>query len=563
MRLSFNPEKTRQHDSKVRNPFLKWGANLLVSLSIASQLGAPKTALAETAPKTQIVAGKYHCDPPKIVSGRLPRGPGGLILLPGPSDLILTEKNGSLFATDYTGFTTQVKRIANGYTVKIKSGKVTVTGTGQFSADGTLRTSITRSLPHLKFTNICKRVEPPKPILLFQQPIAPIDNTTRAVFIRPCTGGAGLYSLFGNRASKGTTNVGCTTGICTVDSVSSDLIASGVTDVFIAFKTDGSPWSTGVTFDGVDGGSVWVPGRVGDLAYASQTFPNNIEPSIKAAQANGFDPINTLITSLQSAYSAANKTIRIHAWFPVFADWYAAQIAPQTGTYQAPNPTLPGVLPRTSAECHSDTGADPTSGKVVAYELDVLGEIATMYASSLYGINLDYIRYYSNKDQTVNCISSAGNIPLGLYSWNVNPQAIDNFVQQVKMQFPNLLVSADIFADKNNRQLVGQVDVPSLVGTTMLMAYTNGNSVNSDSNVVQSWITDFQSIYPAANLIPILRGYPFGNADLISDINAELKAIRSMGLSGNMPGYAIFNYVSVLTSTGNMQLSTLKNRIGF
>src|SRR5208283_5504630 len=101
------------------------------------------------------------------------------------------------------------------------------------------------------------------------------------------------------------------------------------------------------------------------------------------------------------------------------------------GTYQAPNPTLPGVLPRTSAECHSDTGADPTSGKVVAYELDVLGEIATMYASSLYGINLDYIRYYSNKDQTVNCISSAGNIPLGLYSWNVNPQAIDNFVQQV------------------------------------------------------------------------------------------------------------------------------------
>ncbi len=94
------------------------------------------------------------------------------------------------------------------------------------------------------------------------------------------------------------------------------------------------------------------------------------------------------------------------------------------------------------------------------------------------------------------------------------------------MQFPNLLVSADIFADKNNRQLVGQVDVPSLVGTTMLMAYTNGNSVNSDSNVVQSWITDFQSIYPAANLIPILRGYPFGNADLISDINAELKAIN-------------------------------------
>src|SRR5271157_5622486 len=88
-----------------------------------------------------------------------------------------------------------------------------------------------------------------------------------------------------------------------------------------------------------DGGSVWVPGRVGDLAYASQTFPNNIEPSIKAAQANGFDPIKTLITSLQSAYSAANKTIRIHAWFPVFADWYAAQIAPQTGTYQAPNPT--------------------------------------------------------------------------------------------------------------------------------------------------------------------------------------------------------------------------------
>lgn len=567
MQLTFGSEKIKQHDNAIRNQFLKLGTALLVSLSIASQMGAPKTALAKPPHKTQIVAGKYHCSPPKF-RGIPPYG-----LIPAASDMILSEKNGTLSITDYTGFTTPVKRTANGFTFKINGGQVRVSGTGQFSADGTLRSTITRSSPHFRLTqtHICRLIEPAKPIAPIQQAVAPTDKTMKAVFIRPAKGD--FYSNFWtdkNNAAR----VGCDSENCSLDSVSQDLLASGVTDVFIAFKTDGSAWTTEVLNDD---GSVKIPGgHVGDLAYPSKRYPKNLDPSLQYALDSNinFDPIRTLMDSIQSAYTAANKTIHIHAWFPVFADWYAAQIEKQKAIYLQPNPILPLPMP-----CYSDTGAEPTNAKVVAYELDVISEILTKYPT-LYGVNLDYIRYYF---PSADCFTNDGKKAIShLYSWVVNPQAIEDFVQQVKAQFPGKVLSADVFVTGDNRKLLGQAGIPKYLDIALPMTYTDGNTINGDSNEVKTWITDFQSAYSGTTIIPILRGFspvtgndliskiiadiqtavgvvPAGNLDLISDVNAELMAIKSTTVSG----YAIFNYVSILTSTGNTQLSTLKNKIGF
>jgi hypothetical protein len=229
--------------------------------------------------------------------------------------------------------------------------------------------------------------------------------------------------------------------------------------------------------------------------------------------------------------------------------------------------------------CYSDTGAEPTNAKVVAYELDVISEILTKYPT-LYGVNLDYIRYYF---PSADCFTNDGKKAVShLYSWVVNPQAIEDFVQQVKAQFPGKVLSADVFVTGDNRKLLGQAGIPKYLDIALPMTYTDGNTINGDSNEVKTWITDFQSAYSGTTIIPILRGFspvtgndliskiiadiqtavgvvPAGNLDLISDVNAELMAIKSTTVSG----YAIFNYVSILTSTGNTQLSTLKNKIGF
>ena len=234
------------------------------------------------------------------------------------------------------------------------------------------------------------------PLQLILKPLA-----QKAVFIRPKQGE--FFSVDWMNADKAAL-VGCTTPYeCSLVSVAQDLIASGITDVFIAFKTDGSAWTPG--------------GNIGDLAYPSAVYPNRVDPTLKKeiALQPGFDPIKNLMDTLQSEYAKAGKTIHIHAWFAVFADWYAAQIAPQKGStnivdinwqpvkvggFTVPviqQPTVSNLgLPK---ECHSDSGADPTNPKVVELELSELDEIVSKYQSYLYGINLDYIRYYFATDQ--------------------------------------------------------------------------------------------------------------------------------------------------------------------
>lgn len=548
MQLSFNPEKTRQHSNTVRNPFLKLGVALLASLTIISQPIAAETTLANPTPKSQIV-GKYHCKPPKVVNGILPHQPG-VTLVPVAADMILSEKYGSLFMSLEGGPKIPIERTTDGFTSKIKIGQDTVSSIGRFLSNGTLKVDITRSsfYSSATITNECKSIEKPKPA------------QKKAVFIRPAKGD--FFSDFWTDANNAAT-VGCDSEYCSLDSASQDLLASGVTDVFIAFKTDGSAWTTEV-FN--TDGTVKIPGgHVGDLAYPSRLYPNNLDPSLQYVLASNskFDPIGNLIASLQNVYAAANKTIHIHAWFPVFADWYAAQIEPQKGVYAQPSPIMaifPLLLPTMITTCYSDTGAEPTNAKVVAYEFDVIGEILTKYPA-LYGLNLDYIRYYSSDPSNpAPCFTSDGKKATPyLYSWNVNPQAIENFVQQVNAQFPNLVISADVFVNGDARKQLGQAGVPNLVKISMPMAYTDGITIDSDSNEVKTWISNFQNTYNGVTIIPIIRGFPLGKAELIGDVNAEIQAIKSLGA----PGYAIFNYESILTSTGNRQLSILKNKIGF
>ncbi len=383
---------------------------------------------------------------------------------------------------------------------------------------------------------------------------------TKAVFIRPQLGD--FYASYGDRKSKGTTTVGCDVPPCTVDDVSQDLLASGVTDVFIAFKTDGSAWTLG--------------SHDGDLAYASLKYPSNIDPIIRNAIEKGFDPIMVLMKSLQSAYSAVNKTINIHAWFPVFSDWYAAQIQPQTGTItssglqlpklpiigQVKPYTLPGVgqvLEDIDPQkiCYSDTGAEPSNPQVVKYLLNLLTEIHNLYPS-LYGINLDYIRYKCSKDKGVFCYTTKdAKTPVTVpYTWNINTQAIDDFVNKVNAQFSDKVISADLRIDSASRAILGQADVPHIVKIAMPMVYTDGSTLSKDASDIKYWITDLRNNGSSKVIFPIVRSFLPATVDLITTVTSDIQTVKSM----NVSGFAIFNYESLLTETGNRKLSKMISR---
>jgi hypothetical protein len=136
-------------------------------------------------------------------------------------------------------------------------------------------------------------------------------------------------------------------------------------------------------------------------------------------------------------------------------------------------------------------------------------------------------------------------------------------MKNVKVQFPNLIISADLFADKNARQGVGQAGIPQYLNIAMPMAYSYSSSNDEDSTVVKNWITEFQNMYGNMTIVPIIRGFAETgfqtNRNLISDVAADLQAVKS----ANASGYAIFRYETLLIQTGNKKLSLIKGQIGF
>lgn len=370
----------------------------------------------------------------------------------------------------------------------------------------------------------------------------------KGVFIKPSKGGSDgdFYSNFWTDANNAA-NVGCASEYCPLASVAQDLLASGITDVFIAFKTDG----------------IWSSGRnVGDLAYPSSKYPLNMYPPLQTAldSNSNFDPIKAFMGAIQNAYNKAKQKIHFHAWFPVFYDAHAAQIETQKGSTDLFEVNIPiigrvGIPNWPTQTCQSNTFAEPTNPAVVEYLLSILSEIYQRYPT-LYGINLDYIRYALPADD---CVTNSGQ-KSPYNTWNVNSQAIESFVQSVKTKFPYLVISADVFVTQDNRDSVGQINIPNLISISMPMAYSRLSKEDaSDYTEVKDWITAFEGAYKNTTIIPIIKGYPSGINDLMKDVRTDIQDV----LSTDVQGCAIFNYESFLIDTHNKKLSSIRDDRGW
>ncbi len=341
------------------------------------------------------------------------------------------------------------------------------------------------------------------------------DNLVRAVFIRPCEGD--LFDTDGFTTGK--TKVGGGT----IESVCEDLKASGVTDVFLPFKVD----------DEVNSHC----GKQGELLYPSEKYPANVEPKLKAS---GFDPIRKIMGGCGKVYGKAK--IRFHAWFPVFKDRVAAQIA-----------GLPGQKPGWAfwaSDSESKLIADPTSSKVTVYQLQLLAELTQMYG--VVGINLDYIRYPDSSQEAELPVGFHG---FGAHTFTVDSGAITSFVETVRAKFPKLTLSADVKAGGDARTAVGQDEMLPLLDVIMPMTYSYFGMGGSDD--IASWVSKVQFKYPEKLVIPDLRGWlcriyegcrlTETSPEFIYQLSSDIQAVRALTVGG----YAIFDYESLLRDVGN------------
>ncbi len=326
----------------------------------------------------------------------------------------------------------------------------------------------------------------------------------RAVFIRPC---AGLL-FTDNKFSKTTVGGG------TVQSVCSDLRSSCVSDIFIAFKSDGSD----------------LCGEAGTLLYTQ------IGSSSK-------DPIMDLMKECAD--------MNIHAWFPVFHDSYMIKMlggAERVGQSAASE----------GGTTYSGIFAEPMNSDVVSYQLSLLSEIVAKYP--LTGINLDYIRY---------AYAGEGDLPPGS-PISIHPDAINDFVNKVMTNFPRFVISADVFADSGTRQEMGQSGVLDIVSVIMPMEYMYFSKFLG-SDKVAGYGQEIKLMHLNKAVIPILRGWVCRTPscsknetyfDMLNSLTAGIQATKSIIPAD---GYAIFTYEMMLTGTISNSLKyTIDNqKLGF
>jgi hypothetical protein len=325
----------------------------------------------------------------------------------------------------------------------------------------------------------------------------------RAVFIRPCPG----LLFTDNKFTK--TKVGGST----IQDVCSDLRGSCVTDIFIAFKSDGRSEC----------------GEAGTLLFTPY-------------RSDAKDPIMDLMKECAD--------MNIHAWFPVFKDPYLIRI--HGGAEKAGQSAASGV-----GTVYSGIFAEPMNSDVVAYQLSLLSEITAKYP--LTGINLDYIRYAD---------AGEGDLPIGS-PVSVHSEAISDFANKVMSKFPNLVISADVFADAGTRQEVGQSGVLDIVSVIMPMEYTyfakfgGPNEITEGGEVIKLMHLD-------KTVIPILRGWRCRTTeeciidetptDLLNSLTTGIQAAKSIIPAD---GYAIFTYESLLSETVSSSLKYSKEKLGF
>ncbi len=351
------------------------------------------------------------------------------------------------------------------------------------------------------------------------------DKLRRGVFIRPCVGG-----LFTNATFK-KTKAGSIEDFC------EDLKLSSITDLFIAFKSDGHP----------------VCEESGTLLF-SNTFDsttNDKKDRLQQSRLNGYDPIKEIVNV------CASKRIKIHAWFPVFHDKVAIEMfgGPEKAGQKASFPEIPTVSPAARVvakeyDFYSAEAADPGNQEIVNYELARLEELLRMYPK-LAGVNLDYIRYSSEKTPKRETNDVDGRV------WLTNPSKINEFIETVKQRLraikPSIIISADVFADAQMRLITGQADVPSKVDITLPMTYLHYSGFGGPDSIRQS----FQEFEDAPTLVfPLVRGW---NQDpeisrrsrgIKQDVIDSVQTIKDL----NAKGIVIFTYEQFLAAMGKSSL---------
>ncbi len=351
----------------------------------------------------------------------------------------------------------------------------------------------------------------------------------KGVFIRPCQGGISLYKSFGSFSGKRSTQVGGGT----LQSVCSDLINSGVTDVFIAFKAD-------------DPKSAPECGKAGDLLYQSDKFGNNESNDFKTAFAAGFDPIQALMNTCRNMVHT-KFPMRFHAWVPIFQDAHAANIAGLAG-----RTSFLWFLRKENADCTSKVFANPKNDAVRQYELDVLAEIVAKYPD-IVGINLDYIRYPDLSDFQAEV--GAASKECKDADFEVDSDAIRSFIKTVQEIHSRKVISADVMASEGHRMSVGQEAIIAYLDIVMPMEYPS---------FYTNTIHDLKSKYPEVGVVPDLRGWISGSqsvAQFLSGLKEDVIASKSEGADG----YSIFTYESLLAqgTQSKKKLNGIKKQIGF
>lgn len=350
------------------------------------------------------------------------------------------------------------------------------------------------------------------------------DKLRRGVFVRPCAGG-----LFTNTTFK-KTKAGSVEDFC------EDLRLSSITDLFIAFKSDGH----------------LACGKPGTLLFNNifDSTANDKKNKLQQSRLEGFDPVKEIVDTCTS------KRIKVHAWFPVFHDKVAIEMfgGSEKAGQKASFPEIPNVSPiaRVVAkkyDFYSTEAADPANQEIVNYELARLEELLRAYPK-LAGVNLDYIRYSSEKTPK----EKTGDVD-GRF-WLTNPSKINEFVEAAKQRLhtikPGIIISADVFADAQMRLILGQADVPNMVDIALPMTYMFADGFGGADQIRSS----VEGLGNTLNQMPILRGYySRGLVDQKSKGQTQdtIDGLTVVNALDTM-GFSIFTYEQFLDAMGKYSL---------
>ena len=444
---------------------------------------------------------------------------------------------------------------------KIRMGNDEISGFGLSKDDGSLALKVTkfgRFTGSMTIIYACQNLATCDGYVEYEKP----EQYRKVVFTRPCPNK--LYDSFGFDGKKREL-----VGGRTAYQVCADLRRNNVYDIFIPFKADDETYSPEC-------------GKQGDLLFNSTKYGYNRNQSFKDAHNNGFDPIKAFMDACTSVYKQRGKTVRFHAWFPVFSDRHAAAKAglkARGEIQQGHIETAWNLIKRLFGKGESKYGywtsikhADPQSMVVVDYQMELLKEIVAKYQVA--GINLDYIRYPFSDEPSEGYFDDqlqkeSPEAKPSNYQWITNPLVIEDFVKRVRAEFPKLTVSADVFTRSWMRDQNAQQSILPHLDMIIPMSYTGGDSLlDSDLPIIKEvkfWNEDLRRNYPDTVLITLLGTWRRGAETAQNTADVFRRAKSDIGLTKESPvdGYGIFTYESLLRQTNSKSLWSIRKKIGF